>query len=147
MSANVPEVFGDFVSDHLLQSEPKQVGGITAVRACDNIATVACCTAGPAVAASARVHKTCTDDGLGGNVAAPVGLPWSKALCHGEFALKELAPAANGARRVPLDEVDRRVWCVLISLSRTDLLLKRKCDPPPGGIGGLGLIRELRAEM
>jgi hypothetical protein len=57
-------------------------------------------------------------------VPAAIIFPWSKALFHGERALKELAAAAHGTRRVPLDIVDWRVWCELISLSCPNLLLK-----------------------
>src|ERR1700704_2379183 len=133
------QVRGDLVGQHLLETQPKEVWRIAAVRSCHHVATGTCGAARAAMTSGATVAESCAQRAVCVDGADPIVCEWSHALTAQELALKQLSPAANGAKRVARDDERRRVGGHPIAFSRPDLLCERF------GNAEVGDIRVLRA--
>ena len=76
---------------------------------------------------------------------SPIADPWPESLVDAELPLENLAPAADRAERIALNEKDGRAGSVRVALARTDLLFERFRDARPCRVGGIGEVDELSA--
>ena len=53
------------------------------------------------------IRQTSTDRAIEIEIAGAVALPRALPICTPEFALEKLAPPANGAKRIALNDEDR----------------------------------------
>ena len=89
--------------------------GITAVGSSDDVAAKSGRTARAAVAARAAIGEAGADREVGIDVSRSVPGYRPLSLSAREFALEELAAAANGAERIAIDDVERRVRSIGVS--------------------------------
>src|SRR5258705_165404 len=74
------------------------------------------------------------------DVAVAVAIVRTLALLACELTLEKLAPAADGAERVAVDDEQRRVERHNVAAARADFVDVRLVDPRLGSAGGLGVI-------
>ena len=118
-----------------MQSQTEQVRGIPTVWARDDIAAKTGGASRTAVAAGTTVDESSSQRAFRNDVAGRVRrYAGPDALDAREFALKELAAAADGARRIPFDEVDGRSETVGISVPGSDLFFERLANRPTRNI-------------
>src|SRR5262245_30228625 len=117
--------------------------GIATVGPGSNVSASPRRAAGAAVAEGTAVGKSCPNRSIRVQVADAIAVVCSLPLDTREFALEELATAANRAKGIALDDEDGRVPGVGITSASTGLILQGFGDSDFGGVGGLGLVSEL----
>src|SRR5688572_28795939 len=117
---------------------------IAAVGPCDDVAPEAGGAAWTAVTACTAVDQAGAERQVGRDVAEPIAAARAEALRHGELALEQLPPAANRARRVAIDDVERRVRRAQVADSGADLLSQRLRDARVLQIRRLSVVVQLR---
>ena len=110
VGADLAQVGGHLVAEHLLQAEAEQVGCIAAVRAREDVAAEARRAARPAVAGGAAVGQARGERRVAVDVEAdPVVGAGAEALRQRELALEDLAAAPDRAERIARDDVAARI--------------------------------------
>ena len=134
VAANVPQVVGDLIGQHLLQSQSEEMRRVAAVGPRDDKSAEAGASPWTAVAAGAAVHQPGADDPI--DLGVPEAIARHRALAQraGELALEDLPAPPDGARRITIDDVQRRARCVGVASSRTDLLREGLGNALVGGI-------------
>src|SRR5436853_31710 len=100
--ASVAQIGGDFVGQHLFESESEKVRRVPAVRPGGDITASTCGSAGTAMTCCTAVGQPCANRPIGVEVADAVAFIASLSLQPREFALEELPSTPDGAKRVPL---------------------------------------------
>jgi hypothetical protein len=98
------KVARDLISEHFLQSEAEQMGGVATVGVREDVATASSRASWAPVTGGAAVGKPGDDRGVGFNVADAVTGSGPESLGMGELALKELSAAHDRAKRVARDQ-------------------------------------------
>ena len=91
----------------------------------------------------AAIHHAGADGYGRSDVAYTIVYARTLALHPCEFTLEKLAATANGAKRVTLDDVQRRARSVDVSPASSDLLTQRFVYPCVDWIEGLGVVDHL----
>ena len=137
------EIARDLVGQHLLKPQPEQVRRVTAVRPGEHVAAKPRRSPRTSVAAGAAVRQAGTQGAIHVEITDSVLRARSQALLHRELSLEQLAPPADRAKGVALDEIQRRSGCHDVAAPRSFLFPKRFVDPLPGVVRGLRLVGEL----
>jgi hypothetical protein len=95
------------------------------------------------MAGCAAIGKPGADTTDSVDVAVAVAIVRALALLACELTLEKLAPAANRAEWVTVDDEQRRVESHDVAAARADFVGVRLVDPRLGGAGGLGVINQL----
>src|SRR5262245_57155941 len=107
--ADVAQVSGDLVRQHLLEAKAEQVRGVAAVRPRHHVAPRSGRAPRAAVAAGATVHEAGAKLELHVDVTLAVLEQRALTLVAEELPLEDLTSAADGASRIPGDDVSRGV--------------------------------------
>ncbi len=143
LRAQPAEVGRDLVGEHFLQAETEQMRRVPTVGPRCHVATHARRPARPAVASRATVCEPGADRKIHVDVATTIAGQRALPLFLGEFALKELAPATNRAKRIARDDERRRIGRHPVAAVGADLLRERFGDAFVGDVRGFGPVDEL----
>jgi hypothetical protein len=89
------------------------------------------------------IHHTGADSDVRSYIAYTVLYAWTLALRPGELPLEKLTTPANGAKRISLDDVQRRAGGVNVSSAGSNLFRQRLVYPCVDWIQSLGVVDHL----
>jgi len=97
------------------------------------------------VAGGATVGQTGPDNDVCLNIGFAVAVAgyWTLPLISREFPLEELAPPADGAKRIAGDDEPGAIWSHGVAGARANLLSERLGNTFIGSIGVSGSVRQL----
>jgi len=119
--ANVAQIGSDFVSQHFFEAEPEQMGSIATVRASGDITAATSRSLRTSMTSGATIGESGANRAIGIDVTNAISFVGSLPLEASELPLKQLPTTADGAKRVALDDEDRRVPAISIAASSAHL--------------------------
>src|SRR5579883_1094156 len=122
---NRAQIRSDFIGQHLLQSESEEVRSASTVRAGDDVPAKPCRTPGPPMATGTAVRQAGTNRRHLRDIANAVLGDGSLAVRAREFALEQLATAADGSERISIDDKGTGVWGHGIAATGPDFVRER----------------------